>query len=211
VIDVTASSNGELLQNVFMLEQGAAPIQPEVATWLLASIVAATNSFQDVRTTPRTLAASAKLIELGARQQDIIVSLFKTRDFALLKLWGRVLARIKTVSDQFLYSTLSSTDFTKTNTTAVHVLPALRELLDNISGYQVVVLLAETEPGSMTAVLATLPHVQTREFVGILASGEIREVQNHGAYRVQQFAIAAKDIVEAESKVVAAAPELNQK
>ena len=209
VIDVTVSSHGELLAGLLSQETTTA-MDAEVATLLLASIIGATNSFQDVRTTPKTLAVAAQLIELGARQQDIIVSLFKTRDFALLKLWGRVLARIKTSGDQLLYSSINAADFTKTATSANELLPAMRELLDNISGYQVVSILAETEPGSITAVIGSLPHVTVRSFITALSSGDVRVAPDHGMYRLQHFQVAAQELSEAEDKLLENLPKLSE-
>jgi hypothetical protein len=136
--------------------------------------------------------------------------LFKTRDFSLLKLWGRVLARIKTSGEALLYSSLNIVDFTKTDTTVNDLLPAMRELLDNISGYQVVTILAESEAGSVTAVIASLPHVAIRSLITAISAGEVHAAPDHGMYRVQRFQFAATELTEAENKLLENLPKLSE-
>jgi nanoRNase/pAp phosphatase (c-di-AMP/oligoRNAs hydrolase) len=206
MVDVTASSHGELLASL-LLEESSGSLHPDVATLLLASIISATGSFQDVRTTPRTLAVSAKLIEAGARQQDIVVRLFKTKDFSLLKLWGRVLARIKTQDELLLYSTLNRVDFDKTNTGPAQLLPVFCELLDNISGYQIICLLAETIPGKLQAVVAALPHVSLETLFEKLSVDPAKTLSSYGTYRLFQLELPTSDIAAAESALLHYLPE----
>jgi nanoRNase/pAp phosphatase (c-di-AMP/oligoRNAs hydrolase) len=157
LIEVTASSVSELMTRlVDNLEPGI--MDENIATVLMAGIIAQTHSFQDASTTPKTLSIAARLVTQGARQQDIIQTLYKTKDFSLLKLWGRALARIKTAQDgTFLYSFLTESDFTKTNLPFESLPAVLAELIDNIAGFQTVALLGETG-GNVTVLLAGLPH-----------------------------------------------------
>ncbi len=207
LVDVTASSHGELLADLLLSEAGA-EIPEQSATLLLASIISATTSFQDVRTTPKTLAIAARLVELGARQQDVIVSLFKTKDFALLKLWGRVLARIKTDGDSLLYSSLNSADFSKTETGGEHLFPVFRELLDNISGYQTIALLAETVPGKLHALIASLPHVVIDGLLSSLSSEPPKVLPPYGAYRMHELELAGQDLTAIETLLLQQAPKI---
>ncbi len=209
IVDVTASSHGEILADLLQSEPTTTP-SGEVATLLLASIISATTSFQDVRTTPKTLALAARLVELGARQQDIIISLFKTKDFSLLKLWGRVLARIKTDGDTLLYSSLNNADFAKTETGPEHLFPVFRELLDNISGYQIVVLLAETTVGKLHALIASLPHISIEAFLTSVSADAPKVLPPYGAYRMHQLELSGKELTEVETLLLENIPKINK-
>ncbi len=157
LIDVTASSLAEVVAQVIASVEQAVTDE-NVATSLLGGIIANTHSFQDAATTPKTLTAASSLIAQGARQQDIIKNLYKTKDFALLKLWGRALARIKTVSEaSLLYSMLTRSDFEKTGEGGDRLVLVLRELLENVAGFKTIALLGEQDNGTRL-LIAGLPH-----------------------------------------------------
>lgn len=134
-----------------------------ISTALLAGIISATQSFSDPRTTPDTLAIAAKLVANGARRQDIIKYLFKTKPFNLLQLWGRALARIKTFQDNtILYTVLTAQDFAKTNTDASYLPQVLTEIIGMAKNYQLIIAAAETAMG-VELIFAGPPHVKIRQ------------------------------------------------
>ncbi len=157
LIDVTASSLSEVVTRLIDANE-LGVIDENIATVLMGGIIAHTHSFQEGSTTPQTLSIASKLITQGARQQDIIKTLYKTKDFALLKLWGRALARIKTAKEgSFLYSFLLESDFAKTGL-AIDSLPqVMSELIDNVAGFQAVALMGEHQ-GKVDIIVAGLPH-----------------------------------------------------
>jgi phosphoesterase RecJ-like protein len=135
-------------------------LDPATATSLLTGIIAQTSSFQLPTTTAKTLSVAATLVGLGAKQQLIIQELFKTKDYNLLKLWGRALACIETDPTlSLLVSTLVPTDFTKTQTTGAYTTQVLKELVENVTNFQTISLLAESEEGTLHIGIAALPHV----------------------------------------------------
>ncbi len=93
LVNVKAGSISEL---VFDIAEGIPDSFDNdlVSTGLLAGVIEQTQSFRDPKTTPSTLSKAARLITSGARQQDIIQHLFKTKPFATLQLWGRAMARL---------------------------------------------------------------------------------------------------------------------
>lgn len=139
-----------------------------VITGLLAGIIDATQSFRDPKTTPQTLAVAARLVNAGARRQDIIRHLFKTKPFNLLQLWGRALARIKTIPEQkMLYTIITEQDFVKTDST-IELLPqVLQELATMASTYQLIAVAAKSKEG-VSVYLAGRPHVQLRRLAKAL-------------------------------------------
>ncbi len=94
IVRLTASSVCEILAET--LEKfNSFSIGKEIAECLLAGIMSATESFQNKRTTPKALEIAASLMDKGADQQKIVRYLYKTQPFHLLKLWGRVMSRLK--------------------------------------------------------------------------------------------------------------------
>lgn len=147
LVNVTSIS---LSQEVYELIRAFSPekISSQQATALLTGIIAKTHSFQDVRTSPSAFTVSAELMELGGNHQEVIQHLFKTKSLNLLKAWGRALARLKTTDMQgVLFSCLFKNDLEKIQFKEGETTPEaiLSELLDNISGFKVVVLFIEKE------------------------------------------------------------------
>lgn len=159
LVNVMASSLAEEVCQL-LVESYSNLIDEDIASCLLTGIIAATHSFQGPQTTPQTLLAASQLVVKGGRQQEIIQNLYKTKDFALLKLWGRTLARIKnTAGNQLLYSVLNLNDFEKTGSTVEQLPKVLEELIDNVSGFQVIALIAELKQAGTRLVIAAPPHV----------------------------------------------------
>lgn len=133
-----------------------------ISTGLLAGIIDATQSFRDPKTTPQTLAIAARLVNAGARRQDIIQHLFKTKSFNLLQLWGRALARIKTIPEQkMLYTLITEQDFVKTESTIDLMPQMLQELVTMASTYQLIAVAAKSKEG-VQVYLAGRPHIKLR-------------------------------------------------
>ncbi len=78
-----------------------------LATALMAGIVMDTATFAHPNATPRTLAVAAALVEAGAPLSDISRRLYRTKPDAQLRLFGRVLDRLRASADgRVLWSTL---------------------------------------------------------------------------------------------------------
>lgn len=150
------------------LEQDQKINNETIATSLLAGIIEQTQSFRDPKTTPNTLELASKLVRHGAKQQDIIQHLFKTKPFALLQLWGRSMARVKVANDDtVLYSMVTKQDFEKTQTDPKILPSVLKELVNMANSYQLVVLMAELTTG-VEVMLAAPPHVKLKTLARLL-------------------------------------------
>lgn len=160
-VEPTASSISEML--TFLLLDKNPTREDTIITSLLAGIIFSTQSFRHPGTTPTTLEKASQLVALGARREDIVRYLFKTKSFELLQLWGRALARIQTIPDQkLLFSKLTPQDFEKTNTTADLLQNVLEELVNLGSNYQLLVLTAKD--GVLTKLLiAGRQHINLRK------------------------------------------------
>jgi phosphoesterase RecJ-like protein len=159
LIDTKAASTTEVLFHFVKTLFGAAwekKIDPDVATLLLTGIITDTGSFQNPNTTPRSLEVAADLVEMGARQQEIIRNIFKTKNIQTLKLWGRVLSKIKTDPiHRMLWSTVSADDLADTGGSIEETGGIIDELLATAPGMEMVLLLKERSDGMITASVRT--------------------------------------------------------
>ncbi len=208
LVDVTASSVSEILSGLFEKFENQL-VDEDIATCLLTGIIAKTESFQHVRTTPKAFLQASQLVSLGGRQQEVIKHIYKTKSLPLLKLWGRVLAKLKTMDDFSLaYATLDGSDFEKTAGSA-ELLPAvLNELLDNTSGYRLVAILAENGPGKIGWLLAMHQEVDSAKVLAELSIGANFSQSAIGQYQIFSFSQSAANIGEAESKLLQAAKKI---
>lgn len=134
-----------------------------IITNLLAGIISATQSFSNPRTTPETLSVAAKLVGNGARRQDVIKYLYKTKPFNLLQLWGRALARIKTFqNDSVLYTVVTTQDFLKSQTGPDLLPQVVSEIISMANNYKLIILAAEVE-GGLDLIFAAPPHIKIKQ------------------------------------------------
>lgn len=159
LVDVMASATTELLIPVISLleEQSKKELWDEdIATLLLTGIITDTGSFQNANTTPRAFDASAQLISHGARQQEIIQHIFKTKQLTTLKLWGRILSKMQT-DDTFhvVWSVLTRKDFADTGAEENETGGIIDELLSNAPGAEIICLLKEKKDGLISGSIRT--------------------------------------------------------
>ncbi len=159
LVDVMASATTELLIPVISLleEKSGKPLWDEdIATLLLTGIITDTGSFQNANTTPRAFDASAQLISHGARQQEIIQHIFKTKQLTTLKLWGRILSKMQT-DEKFhiVWSVLTQKDFADTGAAENETGGIIDELLSNAPGAEIICLLKEKKDGLVSGSIRT--------------------------------------------------------
>ncbi len=128
LVNLSATSCSEIIFDLINKFESSL-LDEKIATQLLTGIIAETNSFQHVRTTPQTFLKASQLVSMGAKQQEIINSLYKTKSLGLLKLWGRVLARLKHDPETSLvYSAVNQNDLEKSTATVTDVDLIIREM-----------------------------------------------------------------------------------
>lgn len=153
MVDLTATSTAEILVSIIEA-MGPGNFDADVATCLLTGITADTASFKNTNTTPKSLTISAQMLAAGARQQEIVQNLYKTRPLSTLKLWGRVLSNMEYDHEhRMVVSTISLADFSETGGDAEEIHGVMDELLANAPGTDVVLLLAETAKGKISGTL----------------------------------------------------------
>lgn len=156
LINLAASSCSEVVFDLISKFE-ASLIDETIATQLLAGIIDQTNSFQHIRTTPQAFLKASQLVSLGAKQQEIIANLYKSKSLGLLKLWGRVLARLK--QDQgasLVYSAVNQQDIEKAEAEEEDVNLIIREMVAQLGFAKVFLFLKEDNGFQTTAFCSSL-------------------------------------------------------
>lgn len=148
-IDLTATSAAEILVSLIeSLAREQPLLDSDIATALLTGIIFDTGSFQNANTTPKSFTVAAQLVAAGARQQEIIKHLFKTKKLSTLKLWGAILARLQEEPEcRFVWSTALTDDFSRFGAAPTETAGVVDELLKTVPGIDFALLLAEKNGG----------------------------------------------------------------
>jgi bifunctional oligoribonuclease and PAP phosphatase NrnA len=197
-IDIMAASTTELLIPIVKgLSDGLNEelMTEDVATLLLAGIITDTGSFQNANTTPKAFDEAAELIAAGARQQEIIQHVYKTKELSTLKLWGRILSKIK-VDEEYrvVWSTVTKQDFESTSSTEDQTGDIIDELMSNAPNAEVILLLKEKEGLISGSLRTTTPSVDASEIAEKFGGG--------GHTQAAGFRVKDTSIEEVEDKVI---------
>jgi phosphoesterase RecJ-like protein len=143
LVELNAVSTSEILFSLFE-SYSREMIDEDIATCLLTGIIYKTKSFKTPNITPNTLMSTSQLISMGAKREEIVNRLYRSRSLNVLKLWGRVLARLSgTMDNKLIWSTLSHIDFLKTETNKDDLNDVIDELIINIPAAKIVVIIYE--------------------------------------------------------------------
>lgn len=146
LVNLSATSCSEIILDLIN-EFESSLLDEIIATQLLTGIIAETNSFQHIRTTPQTFIKASQLVSLGAKQQEIIGNLYKTKSLGLLKLWGRVLARLN--QDEaigLVHSAVNTNDIVRAGASMADVENIIKEMGLQLTFAKIFVFFAETAP-----------------------------------------------------------------
>ncbi len=144
-IELTAVSTSEIVFSLFE-SFGRDLMDEDIATCLLTGMIAETKSFKTNNVTPRALLTASQLMSLGARREEIVNYLYRSKSINVLKLWGRVLARLSSSLDnKLVWSTLSSSDFSKTNSAEKDLTDVIDELIVSIPQAKIIAIIYENK------------------------------------------------------------------
>jgi phosphoesterase RecJ-like protein len=146
-VDMTSTSTAEILVALLESLGREKPLLDEdIATCLLAGIITDTASFQNANTTPKSFTVAAQLA--GARQQEIIQNVYKTKPLSTLKLWGRILTEIhEEPKYRFIWSAVRAQDFSTLGAKESETSGVIDELLKTAPGIDFALLLTERANG----------------------------------------------------------------
>jgi phosphoesterase RecJ-like protein len=193
-VDLTASSTSEILVSLIdSLETGL--IDEEVATCLLTGIIIDTNSFQNSKTTPKSLTTTAQLVALGAKHEEVIKNLFKTKPFDVLKVWGKILSEVETDKEhKILWSSISQEEFGNSDPDKEIVEGVLDELLSTVHSVNIYLLFLE-KTDSVQVFIRTKKGLEAKK-IAYLFGGEGRAERGFFTAKGENKAILKKEIIE---------------
>ena len=191
--NLNAVATAEILYNLID-EIDKNLLDQEVATCLLTGLVAKTKSFKTPNVTPKTLEIASALLAAEADRDTIIKSLYRNRSLATLNLWGRVLARLKSDSNnRLIWSLLTEHDFVETQASQDDLPSVVEELISFIPGVEVVVLIYQV--GGKTQVLVDSLKNQNAMYLTSVFNPT-------GNKALTEFNLMEKTLREAEKEVV---------
>ena len=140
LIDLNAVSSTEIIYSL-LKEKNENLIDKDIATCLLAGIIFKTKSFKTPNLTPQTLNISSKLIELGAKREEIVSNLYRSRSLNTLKLWGRVLNNLKSENNNsIIWATLFKNDFQESKASEENLQDIVDELIISIPSAKIIAI-----------------------------------------------------------------------
>lgn len=194
IVDITASCTCEIIADL-MQKINEKIIDESMAQCLLTGIIDATNSFQKKNTTPRSLQIGAMLMSKGGDQQKIIRYLYKTQPLHLLKLWGRVMARLYWEDDIALaWAPVFLEDFVQSRSKPSDVPFILDKVRENYSAGKIFMVLYNEEVGMVKGVIKCINAEQIKKVA------EILEVKSIGD--TCEFSQISTDTTEAGQRVI---------
>lgn len=148
-VELTATSTAEILVSLIeSLGRGSNLFDAEIATCLLTGIITDTGSFQHANTTPKSFTVAAQLVAAGARQQEIIQHIYKTKPLSTLKLWGKILSCINEEKKQrFVWSVVYKNDFLELRAQETETAGVVDELLKTVPDIDFAMLFSEKQGG----------------------------------------------------------------
>ncbi|KPJ86113.1 hypothetical protein AMJ57_00485 [Parcubacteria bacterium SG8_24] len=199
--DITATSCAEVVHGIFR-ETPENTLDERVATALLTGIIAKTRSFKSPNVTPRTLDAASVLVAAGARREEIVQQLYRTRSLATLKLWGRALARLKHDPEtRTVWTLLLRQDFVHAGANEEFLPEVIHELIVNAPEAEIVSLIYEQESaqetGKVSGVCALVTSERHADALGLVSS-----LRPEGDRRLARVCFPGVKIMEAEKAVI---------
>ncbi len=143
LINLNCVAVSEIIYNLIKLDKKN-KIDENLATGLLAGIIIKTRNFKTGNLTPETLMTTSELIGLGARRDEIINRLYRSRNLSDLKLWGKVLNNLRLENDNELaWSYLAKSDIQDINVNEHKLGDMVDELMSNLPDTKIIIVLVE--------------------------------------------------------------------
>lgn len=194
IVSITSSSTAEVLFDI-MEKIGVEIMDEKISNCLLTGIISGTESFQRKNTTPKSLQVAAKLMDNGAKQQEIIRWLYKTQPFNTLKLWGRVMARLNLDEElKLVWSLMSIEDFVQSRSNPQDIPFILEKIKDNYSASNIFMVLYNEKTDIVNGMIKCGDPEMVKKIVGIFSGNAKQDIVN--------FKLEGKNILEAEKEAL---------
>ncbi|MEK7497048.1 MAG: hypothetical protein AAB657_04075 [Patescibacteria group bacterium] len=194
LVDFNTASSAEIIYSL-LKEIDPTKCDADIATCLFTSLTSATKSFSTNQVSPTTLQLASKLVQLGARRDEVVAHLYRTKQLSTLKLWGRVLARLKSDSGKKLvWSILTADDFIKAGATEDALSGVIDELITSAPEAGTVVLICETTSNNIK--------IFAHAGAGERAIDLLKPFEATGDRARAQAILPNTNVIEAEKKVI---------
>ncbi|MFA4954278.1 MAG: DHH family phosphoesterase [Patescibacteria group bacterium] len=178
LVDLSAVSVSEILFG-WLEKWNRNLITEDIATAFLAGMIAQTQSFRTNNVTPKTLQTASQLMAMGARREEIVNGLWRTRSIPTLRLWGRTLSRLETDREfGLVWSALSRQDFLEAGAGEAALEGIVRELVAYAPEAKVIALIYEPEDFAAKgpkAVIHALPPYSAQDLARRFGASGTRE------------------------------------
>lgn len=145
IIDEQSSSSSELV--FYLLKELGIKIDKDLADLILTGIISDTGNFMHSNTTKKSLDVASFLVLRGANIKNISSRISRQKRISTLKLWGRVLSRIKKDrSKGIVTSVITKKDLKECDATKED-LEGVVNLISSVSESKAALLLREDEEG----------------------------------------------------------------
>lgn len=194
LVDMSAVSCSEICYETFVRIDETL-VDAEVATLFLTGMIYKTRSFRTENVSPRTLKIAGDLITKGARRDEIVEKLYKTRSVETLRLWGRALARLKSdTNNHLVWTLLTRQDFANAGADESALENIIEELMMSAPEARIASVLYEHPEGYTASILHT-----RRPYDALMLGAPFRAAGTREEARLQ---IRQNDIVKAERDLI---------
>lgn len=194
ILGLNASSVSEILSEI-LEKLNTFSIEGEISECLLTGIMSATESFQNKKTTPKALEIASRLMGKGANQQKIVRYLYKTQPFHLLKLWGRVMSRLKWDEElKLVWAPVELSDFVQSRSNPGELPWILEKIKDNYSEGEIFLVFYHESEKAIAGVVKC-DNLQKLNKIAELFKGETKQ-------NIATFKLLDKNIEEGEKEIL---------
>jgi len=153
-LDLNLASSAEMIYRIIN-NHNSEMMNEDIATCLLAGIIAKTKNYKVPNLTPRTLLTSSKLISAGARREEIVQNIYRSRSLESLKAWGQILSNLNNSSEyKLIWSTIELQDSQSLDDEIFHFDELAEEIFSSSPQAQIFILLAKCKNNKEGEILA---------------------------------------------------------
>lgn len=143
-IPVTTSALSEIIYDFISQNFFSKSIDNHNATLLTTGILSATNGLRSSHVSPQLLKKVSNLLTFNVDIPSINKKLFHSKTLPMIKLWGRVLARLQEAKEaKLVWSIIPHDDFIKTNTTPDDLPLVVEEFISSYTQADLILFLWE--------------------------------------------------------------------
>lgn len=155
-------------------------ISEDIATCLLAGIIAKTKNFKTPNLTPRALLTTSELIGLGARREEIVDRLYRSKGLSALKLWGKMLNNLNSeAGNHLIWSSLSAENIIPNHDPEPDLADIIDELIINLPDAKIIIAFYPgADINETKALIYSVKNINLREiFKNYNPSGAIKAIK----------------------------------